>query len=215
MFFTGRAAARDYQAAIEAATASVKENGRTLDITTAAGRANQAALDAVAQAALRQRDAMLKAGASQEALDVQLRQSRDQLIATGQRFGLTRAEAEKYASVLGKVPDVIRTSIVINTSSAMVQIDTLISRLAYVQGQVARVTSAANNANNREGRSADFASGGSWDRASGGRVGGPSQVNVTTSVLLDGAPFYAMTQSAVRASERRQDWKAYAGRRFA
>ena len=208
-----RGAARDYEAAIDDAAASVKENGRTLDITSEAGRKNQAALDAVAQAALRQRDSMLKAGASQEQLDAQLRTSRDQLIQTGIRMGMTRDQARRYADVLGQIPAVISTGVTINTASAMVKLDTLIQRLAYVQGKVARVTSAANNANNREGRSANFAAGGSWGSANGGRVGGPAEVNVTTQVMLDGQPFYALTRAAVDAGTSRAAHRARVGRR--
>ena len=48
-----RASMRDFEAAIDAMAASVKENGRTLNIATAAGRANQAALDNIATTALK------------------------------------------------------------------------------------------------------------------------------------------------------------------
>jgi len=213
VMFGARSTARDYQQAIDDAAASVKENGRTLDITTDAGRKNQGALDGLAQAAMRQREAMLKAGASQEALDGHLRASRDQLIQTGIRMGMTRDQAKRYADVLGSIPEVIQTGVVINTSSAMVKLDTLIARLALVRGQVARVTRAANSANEREGRSASFAAGGSWGAASGGRVGGPAEVNVTTSVMLDGAPFYALTKAAVVAGTDRAAHRARVGRR--
>lgn len=47
----GRSAARDYQAALDAATASLKENGKNLDINTEKGRKNQAALDDIAATA--------------------------------------------------------------------------------------------------------------------------------------------------------------------
>lgn len=53
-----RAAIRDYQAALDDYTASIKENGRTLNINSAAGRANQQALDAVAETAIRVGKAM-------------------------------------------------------------------------------------------------------------------------------------------------------------
>jgi hypothetical protein len=46
-----RAAARDLEAAVDDVAAAVAENGTTLDISTSQGRANEAALDAVAESA--------------------------------------------------------------------------------------------------------------------------------------------------------------------
>ena len=43
------------QAAIDALTDSIKENGKSLDVTTEKGRANQDSLDAMANSAIRRR----------------------------------------------------------------------------------------------------------------------------------------------------------------
>lgn len=48
-----RSSLRDYQAALDAFTAGLKANGRSLDINTAKGRENQANLDNIAQSALK------------------------------------------------------------------------------------------------------------------------------------------------------------------
>lgn len=48
-----RASMRDFQAALDALSASVRQNGKTLDITTQKGRDNQAALDNIASTALK------------------------------------------------------------------------------------------------------------------------------------------------------------------
>ena len=53
-----RANMRDYESALDAATAALKENGKTLDITTEKGRANQAALDAMASSAVKMAEDM-------------------------------------------------------------------------------------------------------------------------------------------------------------
>lgn len=50
---SARANMRDYEASLDGLTASIKENGRTLDITTEKGRANQAALDDIAATAVK------------------------------------------------------------------------------------------------------------------------------------------------------------------
>jgi hypothetical protein len=49
----GRANLRDYEAALDDFTAGLKENGRTMDITTAKGRENEANLDNIATTALK------------------------------------------------------------------------------------------------------------------------------------------------------------------
>ena len=49
---SGRAGLRDYQAALDDFTKSLKDNGKNFDINTEKGRANQAALDNIAQSAL-------------------------------------------------------------------------------------------------------------------------------------------------------------------
>lgn len=212
-FLGGRSSARDYQEAIDKAAASVKENGRTLDITTEKGRNNQEALDAIAEAAGKQQQAMVESGASQRDLNGALEASRGQLIKTGIRMGLTGAQAEAYATKVLGIPAAVTTNVTINTAAAMVKVDKLLSKLAIVGGKIAAQTSAANNANNREGRGANFAAGGSWAGANGGRVGGPSEVSVTTQVMLDGAPFYAMTQSAAQVATSRAAHRARVGRR--
>src|SRR5690606_39519349 len=62
-FYDARAAARDYEQALDDASKTSRENGANLDITTEAGRRNEAALDALAKAALQSAEATLKAAA--------------------------------------------------------------------------------------------------------------------------------------------------------
>jgi len=272
-FLEARGIYRGYQAALDAATESVKENGKTLNINTEKGRRNQEALDGVADAAIRQGIALRESGASQRAMNEQQAASRKQLEKTALSFGLSKKAAKAYAdqvfgipaaratkvtaevsaakasiagfesrfSALGKMvakpyvnPNLtpakaavdgfearlralgainVKPSITVDTSSALVKIDTLVSRIAILRGKIGVATSAANNANNREGRGANFAAGGSWAGGSGGRVGGPADVSVTTNVSLDGAPFYAMTQSAAQVATSRAAHRARVGRR--
>src|SRR5690606_33789401 len=59
-FYDARAAARDYEQALDDANKTIRENGANHDITTEAGRRNEAALDALAKAALQSAEATLK-----------------------------------------------------------------------------------------------------------------------------------------------------------
>lgn len=100
-----RDAARAYEEALDTLTESVTKNGTTLDISTEKGRANQAAFDGIAKAGIASAEAMAASGEGQDAIQGKLQGTYTDLVAAGERFGLTAGEAETLArSVLG-VPD--------------------------------------------------------------------------------------------------------------
>lgn len=80
---------RAVQAAIDDATAAFKENGKTLDINTAKGRENQAALDAIAEAAI-------AAGDNSD-------ETREAFIKTARQMGKSKKSAEELADKLGLI----------------------------------------------------------------------------------------------------------------
>lgn len=90
-----------YQDALTKATEAVKENGKNLDITTEAGRANQSALNGVASAALRVAEDNLKAGASTADVSEEMRLARAQFIETAKKMGASSVEAERMADEFG------------------------------------------------------------------------------------------------------------------
>ncbi len=90
-------AMRNYYAALDAVDASIKKNGISLDIHTAAGRANQAALDAVAKASLGVVAANAKNGVSQEELSANLHTGYNDLMANYAAFGITGDAADTLA----------------------------------------------------------------------------------------------------------------------
>jgi TP901 family phage tail tape measure protein len=97
-----RDAARDYVAAFQAVDKAIAENGATLDINTAAGRNNEAAIDAVASAGMRQIGAMAANGASQKDLQGKLNDTYNDLIGVAGKFGITGDAADTLArQVLG------------------------------------------------------------------------------------------------------------------
>lgn len=93
---SGRSAVRDFQAAIDDAAASVKENGKNLDISTEKGRANQASLDGIAESAIRVAET-LKGTARVKFLD----SARDDFIDAAVLFGMTDEAAAALATSLG------------------------------------------------------------------------------------------------------------------
>jgi TP901 family phage tail tape measure protein len=104
-----REAQRSLEAAFDDATASIKENGATLDVTTEKGRANQSALDAVADGAWVVAESMYAAGASSKSVAGRMQEARDAFIRTAQSAGHTKAEARELANELHLVPSDVET----------------------------------------------------------------------------------------------------------
>jgi TP901 family phage tail tape measure protein len=97
-------AARNYEASLDALTASIAKNGRTLDITTAKGRDNSAAFDGIAKAGLASAEAMAKNGSSQKEVQGNLTQTYNGLIKAANQFGITGDEADTMARKALGVP---------------------------------------------------------------------------------------------------------------
>lgn len=200
-----RDAARAYRQSIDDAKAALDQNGRGLDINTQKGRTNAEALDRIAASANKQAQAILDAGGSQVQFDRSLASSRAQLEAMAQRFGMTKAQAHAYALEVLSIPANVSTNIRQN-------IETLVNGTKVSNGYFERVLNAPRGKVTAFGGGATFVPFASGELG-GGRTQAPAEVNVTSNVMLDGAPFYAMTHAAVTDSERRQAFRARAGRR--
>lgn len=87
-----------FEAAVDAATASIKHNGKTLDIHTAAGRANVTALNNIASSATRMGDKMLAAGKDSS---VAMNRARAAFISAAVSAGYSRAAAASLADQYG------------------------------------------------------------------------------------------------------------------
>lgn len=184
-----RDAARGYQAALDDAEATLKKNHATLDIGTEKGRANQAALDGIAEAANRQAAAILAAGGSQAEFDKSMTTSKGQLVAMGVRFGLTTAQAKAYADQVLAIPANVSTNLTITTT-----------RLEGHPGKQAD----------------DRYSDSTFARADGGRsrTGGPAPTwNATTNVYLDGALIRHTAETVVSEALAETAFRERVGRR--
>lgn len=93
-----------FQAAVDDATASVKQNGRTLDINSAAGRANKQALLAVASAANQQAQSMIESSKGLGATTAAAQTARANFSALAQKMGLSKKEADRLAASLIALP---------------------------------------------------------------------------------------------------------------
>jgi TP901 family phage tail tape measure protein len=113
-----REAERQFQAALDEVTASLNDNGSTLDTNTEAGRENEATLDDLAKASLERAAAIYDETSSQEDATVAIQAGRDALIQQLAQFGIVGPEAEAYADKLGLIPANVGTIVEFNADQA-------------------------------------------------------------------------------------------------
>ena len=162
---SARDAERQFESAVDDATAAFEANGNTLDVAEEAGRANEAALDAIARAALESAAATYEQTGSQEDATEAINRGRDALIEQLARFGITGDAAEAYADELGLIPSNVGTVVKLDTSLATAQ---LRNWLTLASGNTVRIAMGAGGS-------------GGMTMADGGAVtgrGGPREDNI-------------------------------------
>ncbi|MET8864679.1 hypothetical protein ABZW11_17215 [Nonomuraea sp. NPDC004580] len=95
--------------AIDRATESIRENGRTLNVNTEKGRANKEALIDIARAAQEHIAAMQAEGASADAITAKYGAYRGQLVAAARQAGRTKEQAERLADAWLAMPESVVT----------------------------------------------------------------------------------------------------------
>ncbi|MDR4533208.1 phage tail tape measure protein [Glutamicibacter sp. PS] len=103
-----RAALREYEAAIDEIGESIKTNGKSLDVHTEKGRANQAAFDALAQSGEDYVRALAAGGASEEELQSAMTSTYESLITAAEQFGITGEKADKMAREIMGIPEDVK-----------------------------------------------------------------------------------------------------------
>lgn len=109
-----RDAHRGFEAAADALNESLAANGLTLDITTAAGRANEAAIDALVGATMKYSDQVKAQTGSQTEANAVISDGRQRLIDMLGQLGITGQAAQDYANKLGLIPKDVTTVIQAN-----------------------------------------------------------------------------------------------------
>lgn len=94
------AAEREFESSLDDLREALKKNGKTLDITTEKGRANQAALDGLVRSGLDAANANFELSGSGPELEAALLKLREETIKGAEAFGSSKAEAEKLADQL-------------------------------------------------------------------------------------------------------------------
>ena len=101
------------EASFDAAAEAAAENGRTLDLNTEAGRANQSALNDIARSALDAATAMAENGATADEVKGATQRARDEFIKAAQSMGATADEAADLADKYGLIPTKVSTTITV------------------------------------------------------------------------------------------------------
>lgn len=136
----GRSNMRDYEAAIDDLSASLRENGRTLDIGTEKGRANQAALDTIASTALRVAENM-RGMARVRFMD----QARDDFVDAATKLGMTGRAARRLADNLGLLDRTVKPKVDADTRAARRQLRETEALIDRLDGKTATGKVDANN----------------------------------------------------------------------
>lgn len=100
-----RGGLRGMEAAIDAAAEALKQNGVTLDVNTAKGRANQEALDGIAASTMKAVEAAVANNASWERVNAIYERGRGQLIRNADAMGLNIDQARRLAAQLLSTPN--------------------------------------------------------------------------------------------------------------
>lgn len=135
-----RDAENQFQAAIDAANASLEEHSQNLDVATEGGRANREALDTIATSAQRLASAIYEETGSQEQATAALQEGRDALIETAIEMGHSRQKAEELADAVLDIPTRWTTNARFDDGAARRRLETFRALLADLDGTVAVTT---------------------------------------------------------------------------
>ncbi|WP_413456000.1 phage tail tape measure protein [Glutamicibacter sp. FR1] len=119
-----RAAEADFEAAIDGVTDSIEQNGKSLDITTEKGRANQAALDGLASSGQAYTESLAQSGASEKELQASMQGTYDSLITAAGQFGITGEKATDLAREIMGVPDGVSVESWMSESASLMALTT-------------------------------------------------------------------------------------------
>jgi TP901 family phage tail tape measure protein len=197
-------ALRNYYASLDAVDAEIKKNGKSLDIHTEKGRANQKALDDVAGSTLALVKANAKNGDSQEQLSKTLHTGYDDLMANYAAFGITGDAADTMARKALGIPKNV------NIDTAIQNYADSMAKLNGVKQAVDGITNykeVAINVKYTESGTAvrDRASDAGWAgtsvqaQATGGAVTGPGAKGVDSERRLLAPGEHVLTDSDVDA----------------
>lgn len=167
-----RSGLRDFEAAIDDASAALEKNGKTLDVTTDAGRANQKALDDLARTGVSYAQGLAEQGKSLDQVDAAIGRTRSSFIRQATAMGASKDEARKLADRLGLIPGSVVSNVrTPGLTSSLRDAKSMAHYLDYLNGKVAEASVIVGITNKiRAGGTGGYASGGVVSAAATGGV---------------------------------------------
>ena len=142
-----RGSARSYQQAIDDATDALKQNGKTLDITTAKGRDNQEKLDAIASSTTDWASSQYKLTNNLRQSNAILSTGKKQYVETAVAMGMSRDKAKALADQLFRMPKTVDTSVDVDgADDAIYKVDKLGNLVVSMNGKKVTIPADAPNA---------------------------------------------------------------------
>lgn len=138
LLFESKQGEIDFQRSVDDLTASVAENGRTLNINKEAGRQNAEQLLRMAQIAIDTRDTQIELGVGVDTAQAAFVKQRDEIYRVARNLGLSEKATEDLIGVLLKLPPPKATGVtkgtITNLQSAISLIRTLLGLLPGLGG---------------------------------------------------------------------------------
>lgn len=124
------------EAAYDAATDALTDNGVTLDVTTEKGRANREALLSISSAGWDLIESMRANGATQAELQTQISATRERFVAAATAFGMSSDEANALADSMNLIPSAVNVQVNANTAAAAANLDDIWTKVTRLDGKV-------------------------------------------------------------------------------
>lgn len=132
-----------YLDSLDSVTASVKENGRSLDDNTTKGRANREAIENSIGSLNDNAKAQLAAGVSITTVNATLTTNAQKLLDSATKAGLNKTQVAAMIKQMALTPGKITTQIVLNDQKAMDALGSFQDKLNYLGGLMNTDTAAA------------------------------------------------------------------------
>lgn len=184
-----RSAMRQLENSIDAVTKSAKTNGKTLDIGTEKGRANQAALDDVARATFSVVKAQQNQRVSQTQINNTLQRGANDSFNAARAMGMSARAAIDYTTKLYGIPPSRKTLIeALGAARSAADVRALRAEIERLRNRTVTVTTVVRGDGTIQGRRGGvtaFAHGGIKGAASGGNRSGLTWTGEDGPELLD------------------------------
>lgn len=189
------------QEAIAAADQAMKDNGKTLDITTEKGRDNQSALNDIVDTTFDVVEAMRAQGLGAQEVEGYMTSARQSFIDHAIAMGMDATAANKLADDLGLIPGVYGAKVIVDNSQAIPALNAVRNAIANIPRNVTTVLNSVAAHFAGPGHASGGITGAeAWGAATGGQRHGSTMIDEAGPELVElPTGSRVMTAGATRA----------------